>query len=57
MGEEPTATIPEYDRAAHIADVLPLYRDRARAWLAAEHTDMEESLTLLLATVAVESMP
>lgn len=43
--------------AADAAEMVPLYRERARAWLDAEHADMVEDLALLLATVAVESCP
>lgn len=40
--------------AAHVAAVAPGYRERARAWLDAEHTDMVEDLAALMATVSAE---
>ena len=40
--------------AAHVAAVAPGYRERARAWLDAEHADMVEDLAALMATVSAE---
>lgn len=43
--------------AEHVAEVTPQYRERARAWLNAEHTDMVEELATLLATISAECCP
>lgn len=43
--------------AEHVAAVAPGYRERARAWLDAEHADMVEDLAKLLATVSAECCP
>lgn len=51
-GETGGLTLPtEQERAEGL---VPLFREQARAWLEAEHADMEEDLAALLARVAAE---
>lgn len=54
---EPDALDEPARISEHVAAVTPQYRERARAWLNAEHTDMVEELATLLATISAECCP
>lgn len=56
-GARPRPTNEPRRIAEHVAEVTPQYRERARAWLNAKHTDMVEELATLLATISAECCP